>query len=73
VLKKIRSMVVSIGAQPKLDSLILEAAGDRLNLKVAPGPRLVMFGGKDYQRKGNWLVHEGRLSNPFHIPWLITE
>ncbi len=56
-----------------LDQLILEAAGGGSNLKVDPEPRLVIFGGKENQKKGNWLFHEDRLWKSFSIPYLSFE
>ena len=69
VLLKIRGMAETIGKQIKLDQLISEATKEGSILTVDSEPRLVIFGGKEYQKKGNWDFHRNILEKI--IPCLV--
>ena len=69
MLLKIRGMAETIGKQIKLDQLISEATKEGSILTVDSEPRLVIFGGKEYQKKGNWDFHRNILEKI--IPCLV--
>jgi hypothetical protein len=73
LLVEIFRIAAPFGEERKLDNSVFEAARGGANLKVDPQPRLVIFGGKEHQKKGNWPYHENRLWKDFGIPYLVFE
>jgi hypothetical protein len=61
LLKDMHDMAAHFSDQPALDPLVIAASKESSLLKVDPTPRLVIFGGKQYQKKGNWDIHLKRL------------
>jgi hypothetical protein len=73
VLLKIRAMAASTGKEVKLDGLIEAAAVEGANLMVDLEPLVVIFGGKENQKKGNWPFHEEKLWKSHGIRNLVFE
>jgi hypothetical protein len=69
VLFELHAMVPGL---PPLSPLVTEAAKPESHLEVDPLPRLVIFGGKEYQKKANWDFHLSRLRT-WEIPCLVLE
>jgi hypothetical protein len=61
LLNDIHGMAAQFPDQHALDPLVIAVARGTSVLKVDPMPRLVIFGGKEYQKKGNWDLHRNRL------------
>jgi hypothetical protein len=54
-------MAAQFPDRPALDPLVIAASKEASGLKVDPMPRLVIFGGEQYRKKGNWEFHRQRL------------
>jgi hypothetical protein len=70
LLNEIHRMALRFTDQPALDPLVMAAADRTTVLKVDPVPRLVIFGGTPYQKKGKWELHQARLESE-KIPCLV--
>ena len=70
LLKEMHEMAAQFPGRPALDPLVIAAAMDGSKLTVDPTPRLVIFGGEQYTKKGNWEFHLQRLQAA-GIPCLV--
>jgi hypothetical protein len=70
LLKEMHGMAAQFPDRPALDPIVIAASQDGSNLKVDPTPRLVIFGGEQYKKKGKWEFHQQRLQDA-GIPCLV--
>jgi len=70
LLIEMHQMAAQFANRPALDPLVIAASKEGSGRKVDPTPRLVIFGGEQYQKKGNWEFHRQRLQAE-DIPRLV--